>query len=50
MGYFCSDLDTREGHIVFNRTVGLRESKDAKEIRSDLASAYAAASSSISSS
>ncbi len=25
-GYFCADLDTRPDHLVFNRTVGLRDS------------------------
>jgi glutaminyl-tRNA synthetase len=25
-GYFCADLDSSSGHLVFNRTVGLRDS------------------------
>ena len=25
-GYFCADLDSTPGHLVFNRTVGLRDS------------------------
>jgi glutaminyl-tRNA synthetase len=24
-GYFCADLDTAPGRLVFNRTVGLRD-------------------------
>ena len=26
LGYFCRDRDSRPGHLVFNRTVGLRDS------------------------
>jgi glutaminyl-tRNA synthetase len=26
LGYFCVDLDSKPGHIVFNRTVPLRDS------------------------
>jgi glutaminyl-tRNA synthetase len=25
-GYFCADLDSTRNHLVFNRTVGLRDS------------------------
>ena len=25
-GYFCADLDSAPNHLVFNRTVGLRDS------------------------
>jgi glutaminyl-tRNA synthetase len=25
LGYFCLDRDTRPGHLIFNRTVGLRD-------------------------
>ncbi|MBK7807506.1 MAG: glutamine--tRNA ligase/YqeY domain fusion protein [Saprospiraceae bacterium] len=31
-GYFCTDADSTPGHIVFNRTVGLKESFS-KEVR-----------------
>jgi glutaminyl-tRNA synthetase len=24
-GYFCTDLDSRSGRLVFNRTVGLKD-------------------------
>jgi glutaminyl-tRNA synthetase len=27
LGYFCADPDSRPGAPVFNRTVGLRDSK-----------------------
>jgi glutaminyl-tRNA synthetase len=26
LGYFCADLDSRPGHLVFNRTLGLKDS------------------------
>jgi len=25
LGYFCRDADSKPGHLVFNRTVGLRD-------------------------
>jgi len=28
LGYFCVDKDTTSGHLVFNRTFGLKESRD----------------------
>lgn len=30
-GYFCVDTDTTEGNLVFNRTVPLRDSFNAKK-------------------
>ena len=32
LGYFCADTDTKDGKIVFNRTVSLVESKEKKEL------------------
>ena len=26
IGYFCTDLDSTDGNMVFNRTVGLKDS------------------------
>ncbi|EKE41332.1 hypothetical protein ENUP19_0082G0113 [Entamoeba nuttalli] len=32
VGFFCCDSDSKEGALVFNRTVGLKESKEKKQI------------------
>ncbi len=31
VGYFCVDKDSRPGQVVFNRTIGLRDSWAAKQ-------------------
>ena len=33
LGYFCVDKDSRPGALVFNRTIGLRDSWAAKQAK-----------------